>query len=139
MKLFPFNRLTRGKSYLSAEAEQAFVVELEPKAKPGELTTKAEVKLAFEQRVGQRMHKSPIYRLVQRHESGKRKPRPRHPKANPDQQEHFKATFSEQVRQILEQRASTDTRPILVMASDEGRFGRTGELSIVLVSFWLQA
>ncbi len=33
-----------------------------------------------------------------------------------------------QVQQVLEQRDPKDTRPVLLMASDEGRFGRTGEL-----------
>jgi hypothetical protein len=52
---------------------------------------------------------------------------PRHPKTAPDEQQHFEATFNEQVRQTLEQRNPTDTRPLLVIASNENRF--TGELS----------
>ena len=119
----------RHKSYLSLEAEQDLLAELEPKAKRGELTTKTQIKLAFEQRVGRNIHKSTIYRVLQRHQWGKRKPRPTHPKADKDELERFKATFSGQVQQITKQRQPTDTRPLLLMASDEGRFGRTGELS----------
>lgn len=119
----------RRKSYLSHEAEQDFLAELEPKAKCGELTTKTEIKLAFEQRVGRKVHKSTIYRVLQRHQWGKRKPRPTHPKADNDELERFKATFGGQVQQLIQQRQPTDTRPLLLMALDEGRFGRTGELS----------
>lgn len=119
----------RRKSYLSLEAEQNFLAELEPKAKRGELTTKAQIKLAFEQRVGRNVHKSTIYRVLQRHEWGKRKPRPIHPKADGEELERFQATFGGQVQQLIQQRQATDVRPLLIMASDEGRFGRTGELS----------
>lgn len=52
----------------------------------------------------------------------------RHPKADPDEQDAFTATFEEQVQQLNRQRDSKDKRPLLVMASDEGRFGRTGEV-----------
>lgn len=119
----------RRKSYLSEDAEQDFLAELEPKAKRGELTTKTQIKLAFEQRVGRNIPKSTIYRVLQRHQWSKRKPRPTHPKADKDKLEQFKATFPGQVQQLIKQRQPTDTRPLLLMASDEGRFGRTGELS----------
>lgn len=119
----------RRRSYLSLSEEQGFLSKLEPKAKGGEITTKAEVKLAFEQMVGHKVHKTTIYRLLQRHQWRKLKPRPRHPKANSDEQEAFKANFDSQVQQLLQQRDPNDSRPVLLMASDEGRFGRTGELS----------
>jgi len=55
--------------------------------------------------------------------------RPKHPSSEPNEQESFKATFEQQVRQLVKQREPQDTRPVLVVASDEGHFGRTGELS----------
>jgi transposase len=118
----------RRHSYLSQEEEQAFLHALEPQAKRGQITTKAEVKQAFEQRVGKGVHKTTIYRLLQRHQWRKVKPRPRHPKADPDEQAHFRTTFEQQVRHILQQRDANDCRPVLIMATDEGRFGRTGEV-----------
>jgi hypothetical protein len=114
---------------LSLEEEHAVLSQLAPEAKAGNLTTRAKIKQAFEQKVGHKVHKTTVYRLLQRHQWGKRKPRPAHPKADLDEQEEFKTTFSSQVQQILQQRAPTDTRPVLVMASDEGRFGRTGEIA----------
>jgi hypothetical protein len=99
---------------------------LEPKAKRGQITTKAEVKVAFEKRVGQQVAKSTIYRLLNRYQWRKLKPRPRHPKSDPEEQAVFKNTFAQQIQQFEQQRNPNDKRPLLVMASDEGRFGRIG-------------
>ncbi len=119
----------RRRSYLSVDEEKQLLDAIAAKAKCGEITTKAEVKQTVEQKVGHKVHKTTIYRLLRRHQWGKRKPRPIHPKADPEQQDEFKANFSSQVQQILQQRDPTDTRPVLVMVSDEGRFGRTGEIT----------
>lgn len=119
----------RRRSYLSLEQEQTLLNQLTPEAKAGRLTTRAKVKQALERQVGHKVHKSTVYRLLQRYQWGKRKPRPAHPKADPDEQESFKTTFEQQVQSLVEQRSRADTRPVLVMAADEGRFGRTGELS----------
>ena len=119
----------RRRSYLSFEEEQALLEQLTPAAQAGKLTTRIKVKQAVESKLGHNVHKSMVYRLLQRHKWGKRKPRPKHPSSEPDEQESFKATFEEQVRRLVEQREPEDNRPILIMASDEGRFGRTGELS----------
>jgi len=50
----------RRSSYLSQDEEQAFWRELETQAKRGQITTKAEVKQALEQRVGKGVHKTTI-------------------------------------------------------------------------------
>ena len=118
----------RRRSYLSQEQETILLHHIAPEAKAGRVTTRTKVKQAFEQQVGHKVHKTTIYRLLQRHQWGKRKPRPIHPKADPDEQEAFKTTFAQQVQQVLAQRDSHDPRPVVLMASDEGRFGRTGEL-----------
>lgn len=49
---------------MTPEQEKAFLTKLEPKARRGELTTKAEIKQAFEQQVGHQVHKSTIYGCV---------------------------------------------------------------------------
>lgn len=54
----------RRTSYMTPEQEKAFLTKLEPKARRGELTTKAEIKQAFEQQVGHQVHKSTIYGCV---------------------------------------------------------------------------
>lgn len=118
----------RRHSYLSAEEEENLLDELKPKAKRGEITTRVQVKQVFEQKVGHKVHQTTIYRLLERHQWRRLKPRPRHPKADSEQQAAFLANFCQQVEQILQQRDFQDTRPLLLMAEDEGRFGRTGEL-----------
>jgi len=119
----------RRKSYLTKEEEISLLKELEPKANRGELTTRQQIKQAFEQKVGHKVHNTTIYRLLSRHQWRKLKPRSRHPKSAPEEQETFKNTFPQQVEQILEQRNPSDARPVLLMAEDEGRFGRTGKLT----------
>ncbi len=99
-----------------------------PQAKRGEITSKTQVKQAFEQKVEQKVHKTTIYRLLARHQWRKLKPRPRHPKADPEEQAAFLNNFAQQVEAIALQRNSQDTRPVLLMAEDEGRFGRNRNL-----------
>lgn len=50
------------------EEETSFLADLETIAKRGQITTKAEVKVAFEKRVRQQVAKSTIYRLLNRHQ-----------------------------------------------------------------------
>ena len=118
----------RRHSYLNLEEEQRVLERLKPKAKRGEITSKTQIKQAFEQQVGHPVHKTTIYRLLARHQWRKLKPRPRHPKADPEEQAAFLKGFAQQVEAIIQQRDVQDTRPVLLMAEDEGRFGRTGTL-----------
>ena len=62
-------------------------------AERGELATAGEIKRAFEAQVGHKVDESTIYRLLHRHRWRKLMPRPRHPKANADEQAAFKKTF----------------------------------------------
>lgn len=50
----------RRKSYFSPEEETAFLNQLSPQAEKGKITTKAEVKLAWEQQLGHQVHKSTV-------------------------------------------------------------------------------
>jgi len=72
-------------------------------------------------------YKTTIYRLLERHEWHKIVPRPKHPKEDSQAQEEFK-NFALLVEQINQTRAPEDTRPLLLMAADEGKFGRIGEV-----------
>lgn len=82
----------RRHQYLTLEQEKAFLASFKEKAIKGEIATTAEIKLAYEQLVGQTVHKTTIYRLLERHEWRKIVPRQSHPKANPQAQEAFKKT-----------------------------------------------
>lgn len=64
----------RRRSYQSVDEEKQLLDAIAPKAKCGEITTKAEVKQTVEQKVGHKVHKTTIYRLLRRHQSGKRFP-----------------------------------------------------------------
>ncbi len=58
----------------------------------GEIATVAKIKEDYEKLVGQTVHKTTIYRLLERHEWRKIVPRQSHPKANQQEQEAFKKT-----------------------------------------------
>jgi hypothetical protein len=51
-------------------------------------------------------------------------PRPRYPKSDPEAQEQFKKNFPAQVEAAVATREAGDERPVLIMAQDEGCFGR---------------
>ena len=83
----------RHNSYLSLEEEAAFLEQFVDAAQTGSITTITLVHQAFEQRVGQEVDSSTIYRLLSRHGWRKLTPRPYHPKGDKQQQEAFKKTF----------------------------------------------
>lgn len=58
----------RRNQYLTLEQEKEFLASFKIKAIKGEIATTAEIKLAYEQLVGQTVHKTTIYRLLKRHE-----------------------------------------------------------------------
>jgi transposase len=63
------------------------------------IATVAEIWQAFEKRVGHHVDDSTIYRLLNRHGWRKLMPRPRHPKADPQEQEQFKKKFQRRLKQ----------------------------------------
>lgn len=80
----------RRHEYLTVAQEQEVVAPFFARGESGELVTAGEIKRAFEQRVGHEVQESTIYRLLHRHGWRKLVPRPRHPKANVDEQVIFK-------------------------------------------------
>ena len=78
------------RSYLSFEEESGFLKSLEGKASSGQIATVAEIKSAYEKRVGHSVHKSSIYRMLKRHGWRKVMPRPFHVDSKKDEQESFK-------------------------------------------------
>ena len=90
----------RHHDYLSVEEEREFLAPFFARAEMGELTTAGEIKRAFEARVGQEVAESTIYRLLDRHGWRKLMPRPKHPRANQQDQEHFKKTLRRRCKRL---------------------------------------
>ena len=88
----------RRHQYLTLEQETAFVAAFKEKAVKGIIATAGEIKLAYESLVDHPVHKTTIYRLLDRHEWRKIVPRASHIKANIEEQEAFKKTFSKRLQ-----------------------------------------
>ena len=82
----------RRHQYLTLEQEQDFLALFFDQARAGTIATAAQVKQAFEARVGHEVDESTIRRLLDRHGWRKLVPRPVHPKADPAEQATFKKT-----------------------------------------------
>jgi len=92
-----YNRLGPGKggrrrSYLSWDEEAAFLETFKQEALTGQVATAAEIKRALESRLGHKVHKTMVYRLLKRHGWRKLVPRPFHVDADKQEQEAFKKT-----------------------------------------------
>jgi hypothetical protein len=67
--------------------------ELEERAKEGGFVYITTIKKEFESKIGKIVHKTTIYRLLERYNWRKIAPRRYHPKRDLTQQEAFKKTF----------------------------------------------
>jgi transposase len=84
--------------YLTKEEERAFLATFFEQAERGELATTKEIQLAYEARVGHKVHETTIYRLLDRGGWRKLMPRPRHPQADPQAQEQFKKNLRRRLK-----------------------------------------
>ena len=82
----------RRRAYRNLHEEQAFLEPFFKKALTGQIVTVAEIKLEWEKVLGRKVHKTTVYRLLERHEWRKVVPRPFHEQAKADEQEAFKKT-----------------------------------------------
>jgi len=84
----------RRRSYLSWDEEAAFLEAFEEAALPGQIATAAEIKEALESRLGHKVHKTMVYRLLKRQGWRNLVPRPYQVKADKQEQEQeaFKKT-----------------------------------------------
>jgi len=80
----------RRRENLSLEEEKEVLGPFFEKSKAGGILIVKEIKLAYEGKVGGKVPKSTIYRMLARHGWRKVFPRPHHPKADPVKQEEFK-------------------------------------------------
>jgi transposase len=101
----------RRHGYLSLAQEQAFLAPFFEQAKVGSIATAAQIKLAFEARVGQEVAETTIYRLLDRHGWRKLVPRPVHPKADPEEQAAFQKTSSRRFKPPLPRAAPRTSDP----------------------------
>ena len=118
----------RRRGYLPLAEEKKFLTQFMDSAKKGLITTIAKIKRAYEAKIEQPVDKTTIYRLLARHGWRKVMPRSHHPQANFEEQEEFKQKFPSLVDEALKTKDSNDHRPVLLMAQDEGRFGRLGQV-----------
>jgi transposase len=75
---------------LSYAEEQVFLSPFLAAAEKGQLLIVSDIHRAYEELLGRSVPNSTIYRLLARHNWRKVMPRPRHPKANPEEQEAYK-------------------------------------------------
>jgi transposase len=90
----------RRHQYLTLAQEREFLAPFFARAASGEIATTGEIQQAYEQRVGHQVDDSTIYRLLDRHDWRKLLPRPKHPEADPAEQEHFKKTLRRRFRRL---------------------------------------
>lgn len=82
----------RHNCYLSWEQEKELIDSFKEKARRGQVATAMQIKLAYEKESGFSVHKTTIYRLLERHQWRKIVPRPTHPKKDPNAVDEFKKT-----------------------------------------------
>jgi len=75
---------------LSLEAEKALLAPFLAKAEEGQILIVSDIHKAYEAVLGRTVPNSTVYRMLDRHNWRKVMPRPRHPKANPEEQEAYK-------------------------------------------------
>lgn len=114
----------RRRGYLSLTEEKKFLTQFMDSALTGLITTVTKIKRAYEAQIGRKVDQTTIYRLLKRHEWRKVMPRSHHPDADFEEQEKFKQEFPSLVDEALKTKDPKDQRPVLLMAQDEGRFGR---------------
>lgn len=83
----------RHNCYLSREQEKQLIEPFKEKARRGQVATAMQIKLAYEKECGFLVHKTTIYRLLERHQWRKIVPRPTHPKKDSNAVDEFKKTF----------------------------------------------
>jgi transposase len=82
----------RRKSYLSYDEELQLITELEKEGEHGDFVDIRIIKAKLEERIGHTIHKTSIYRFLERHNWRKISPRKYHPSKNAEAQEAFKKT-----------------------------------------------
>jgi len=72
----------RRRQLMSEEEEKSFLAAFQDVAGSGSMLVASEIQAALEKQLGHAVHKTTVYRLLQRHGWRKVAPRPKHPKQN---------------------------------------------------------
>jgi transposase len=83
----------RYRQNMTLEEEGAFLAPFIEKARTGGVIVAAEIKVAYEDKMGRKVPKSTIYRMLARQGWRKISPRPRHPKKEVSLEDKFKKNF----------------------------------------------
>lgn len=75
---------------LSYAEEETLLAPFMAKAEKGQILIVSDIQKAYESKLGRVVPNSTIYRMLDRHNWRKVMPRPRHPKADPEEQEAYK-------------------------------------------------
>jgi len=93
-----FTELARGgrnRALLTPEEEKDLLASFEKSAEQGALLVVNDIKEALEKRLGHKVHKTTVYRMLHRNGWRKVAPRPSHPKRNKEAVEAFKKGASQ--------------------------------------------
>jgi transposase len=88
---------------MSFEEAEAFLSSFEKDAEDGAVLVANDIKAALEEKLGRRVHKTTVYRMLKRHTWRKVVPRPKHPKQSKEAIEAFKKGASQKERQKQKQ------------------------------------
>jgi transposase len=80
----------RRHSNMTEEEEKAFLKEHQEKSSKGEITTIVSIHSALEEKLGKKVHRSGVYKMLKRNGWRKIMPRPQHPDHNEDEITSFK-------------------------------------------------
>ena len=80
----------RRNQFMTFEEEAEFLKDFIESAGEASLLVVNEIKAAMEEKVGQEVHKTTVYRILKRHDWRKIKPRPKHSKQDKEAVEAFK-------------------------------------------------
>ena len=84
----------RRNSYLTVEEERKFMEGFITQAQKGQIATAMQIKESYEKLIGKRVHKTTIYRFLERNGWRKVVPLPHHPQKDKEAQESFKKTLT---------------------------------------------
>jgi len=80
----------RRRENLTIKEEKTIVDEFRQKAENAEILEVSKIKEYYEEKIGKKVPKSTVYRMLKRHDWRKIEPRPSHPKSNPEAMENSK-------------------------------------------------
>ena len=90
----------RRRAYLDLEEEKYLLKGFEDKTVIGQVATVKDIKKTMEKKIGHKVHKSTVYRMLNRHNWRKIVPRPSHIKKDKEKQDEFKKNFQKRLEKL---------------------------------------